>query len=1142
MSKNAIDLKCISKKYSLDVTRRSVTKNLLSCLKGILRKEEVWALNDINFSVKQGETVGIIGENASGKTTILRIISGITTPTKGEVKVGGKVAGILDLGAGFFPELTGAENVYLNASLFGMNKKEIEAVYDDIVKFSGLDRFIDAQVKTYSQGMLLRLGFSVAIHVKPDIFLIDDTMAVGDEEFQRKCYHKIEQLKKTGVTIIIVSHDLESLSRICDRGLLLKSGRLIKDDSMQKIIVRYVEAVGDKQSVACIDKGRLSLIFNNGKIVILWDGRPLTKNFGGYLSLKTTEELIMSWRADWQVYEADSEHFRVEGIVAKINARIIFEVYAEGERRFKWQVTVDMPHAANIKQLVCGLMVSEDYGRFLNEQVIEELRNAYDAPAKWQVLYRTNETNAPLVLLGKDKLPIIAAHFNMTEAKGVRLIQHTDKNLDACVMQIQLDLPKNSLASGDSRVAVFCRANIELLKEDDFRTVLKHEKEKRTLNANGLNIEIKKDRIHIFYKHAELTKNQGFKFGFNRGGYFINIFEGAWEAQRTEIGELMVNSNFENLSVKLRLSLQADPQALNWKMSVEYSNGQGPIGLSANLFLSEKFRKFYDFGQELEFLNFTEHTEQVMLNRPNTDFICLSTDDNDSPAVIFIAQDDSRIELQNTDFYESARVLIARSFQTNSCSGKLILCKTNEEKEDFINAYQGALMADNILSNNKLSMELRRNAIRVCSDGIEITEMEGFKSSIFSEGRWHESVPIIKEFKKNGNEFKICIKRKKPHLNEFWLFKLEEDTIHWTVKLECFDELAGSDYKFGMILKSDFTQWEDSFRCGKFVEYKNTPYTIRGVGLDDILFAVKKEDDYSDVVLFETNDNNIEGIMAQCQKSGHVVESKVQLSSLAEKDLGKMTKIISGNIKFLKRDSWAKHIDKYRLSNFTILPKKDLQLFVAPSQVRLLWRNTKITCDDGLRVAFSNDEGKSESQNNVWQIKKICQNKIDVELYRDVFPVVQKWSFESRDNAIVWEVTFKVEKCFIIKEMLIDVRLIALFNSWFTEKECGKVNFETDIDKGAVFFDHRGSFVGANMDRICYEQPAVIFNLLGDSKDWSLNIFKHYKRKDMVGYGVKRIIRQDGLVLDKGSHDIFSAKIILTADKKEPILPKGIFT
>ncbi|MBU2064212.1 MAG: ABC transporter ATP-binding protein, partial [Candidatus Omnitrophica bacterium] len=828
MSKNAIDLKCISKKYSLDVTRRSVTKNLLSCLKGILRKEEVWALNDINFSVKQGETVGIIGENASGKTTILRIISGITTPTKGEVKVEGKVAGILDLGAGFFPELTGAENVYLNASLFGMNKKEIEAVYDDIVKFSGLDRFINAQVKTYSQGMLLRLGFSVAIHVKPDIFLIDDTMAVGDEEFQRKCYHKIEQLKKTGVTIIIVSHDLESLSRICDRGLLLKSGRLIKDDSMQKIIVRYVEAVGDKQSVACIDKGRLSLIFNNGRIVVLWDGKPVTKNFGGYLSLKTAEELIMSWQADWQVREADSKHFRVEGIVAKIDARIIFEVYAEGERGFKWQVTVDMPHAANIKQLVCGLMINEDYDRFLNEQVIEGLRNAYDAPAKWQVLYRTNETNAPLVLLGKDKLPIIAAHFNITETKGVRLIQHTDKNLDACVMQIQLDLPKNSLASGDSRVAVFCRANIELLKEDDFRTVLKHEKEKRTLSANGLNIEIKKDRIHIFYKHAELTKNQGFKFGLNRGGYFINIFEGAWEAQRTEIGELMVNSNFENLSVKLRLSLQADPQALNWKISVEYSNGQGPIGLSANLFLSEKFRKFYDFGQELEFLNFTEHTEQVMLNRPNTDFICLSTDDNDSPAVIFIAQEDSRIELQNTDFYESARVLIARSFQTNSCSGKLILCKTNEEKEDFINAYQGALMADNILSNNKLSMELRRNAIRVCSDGIEITEMEGFKSSIFSEGRWHESVPIIKEFKKNGNEFKICIKRKKPHLNEFWLFKLEEDTIHWTVKLECFDELAGSDYKFGMILKSDFTQWEDSFRCGKFVEYKNTPYTIRG--------------------------------------------------------------------------------------------------------------------------------------------------------------------------------------------------------------------------------------------------------------------------------------------------------------------------
>ena len=211
----------------------------------------------VSFVIRRGETVGIIGENGSGKSTLLRLINRITFPSQGRVTVKGRVAGLMDLGGGFHPELTGLENIELAASLYGMSAAEVPERVPQIVAFAGLERFIDAPLKTYSQGMLVRLGFSVAVFVQSDIFLIDDSLAVGDEEFQRKCLRQIAALREQGRTIIVVSHDVHSLSRICSRGLLIHGGRLIKDDLFAKVMVRYLESVGERAAVASLDRGLL---------------------------------------------------------------------------------------------------------------------------------------------------------------------------------------------------------------------------------------------------------------------------------------------------------------------------------------------------------------------------------------------------------------------------------------------------------------------------------------------------------------------------------------------------------------------------------------------------------------------------------------------------------------------------------------------------------------------------------------------------------------------------------------------------------------------------------------------------------------------------------------------------------------------
>ena len=189
-----------------------------------VRAEEFWALKDVGFEVREGSTTGLIGPNGSGKSTLLRIIAGILRPTEGRVVTRGRIAALLELGAGFHPELTGRENVYLNASILGLSRKETDAAFDSIVDFAELEDFIDTQVKFYSSGMFVRLGFAVAVHVDPQILLIDEVLAVGDEAFQRKCLAKIQSFQEEGRTIVFVTHAADLVRQICDQAVMLTKG------------------------------------------------------------------------------------------------------------------------------------------------------------------------------------------------------------------------------------------------------------------------------------------------------------------------------------------------------------------------------------------------------------------------------------------------------------------------------------------------------------------------------------------------------------------------------------------------------------------------------------------------------------------------------------------------------------------------------------------------------------------------------------------------------------------------------------------------------------------------------------------------------------------------------------------------------
>ncbi|MCL3862724.1 ABC transporter ATP-binding protein [Actinotalea sp. K2] len=229
MSPSVIEIHDVSKRFVIR-KEKSLKERLVNFGRSNLHKEDFWALRNVDATIESGSTVGLIGANGSGKSTLLKMIGGILQPTSGSVQLRGRLAALLELGAGFHPDLTGRENVYLNASILGLTRRQTDKYFDAIVDFSGIEQFIDTQVKFYSSGMYVRLAFAVAVHVDPDILLVDEVLAVGDEPFQRKCMDRIRGFQQEGRTIVLVTHSLDQVADLCDRAIVLEHGRVLADD------------------------------------------------------------------------------------------------------------------------------------------------------------------------------------------------------------------------------------------------------------------------------------------------------------------------------------------------------------------------------------------------------------------------------------------------------------------------------------------------------------------------------------------------------------------------------------------------------------------------------------------------------------------------------------------------------------------------------------------------------------------------------------------------------------------------------------------------------------------------------------------------------------------------------------------------
>ncbi|MBI5408614.1 MAG: ABC transporter ATP-binding protein [Nitrospirae bacterium] len=301
MNAPAIELNAVSKQYRLGENGyRSLREDIAELFRRRRHEPRLfWALRDVSFAVDRGEAVGIIGPNGAGKSTILKLLSRVTKATSGAVKIEGSVGSLLELSAGFHPELTGRENIYLYGSILGMKKSLIDKKYAEIVEFSGLDQFIDTPVKRYSSGMYARLGFSVSAHLDPDVLLVDEVLSVGDYAFQDKCIQKMKAYRASGKTVIYVSHNLDSVRSLCGRAILLKEGRVGYDGEVEKAICEYYMHSSQGQRARQDQKGAFEildrkLIDSRGRACVIADSGERVRF---ELTMKTQEEINEAYYA-----------------------------------------------------------------------------------------------------------------------------------------------------------------------------------------------------------------------------------------------------------------------------------------------------------------------------------------------------------------------------------------------------------------------------------------------------------------------------------------------------------------------------------------------------------------------------------------------------------------------------------------------------------------------------------------------------------------------------------------------------------------------------------------------------------------------------------------------------------------------------
>ncbi len=544
------------------------------------RTEEVAALREISFGVDQGEAVGIIGANGSGKSTLLKLLAGVTIPTEGRVQIQGRVASLLELGAGFHPLLTGRENIFLNARILGLGRAQVEEVFESIVEFSGIREFLDNPVNTYSSGMFVRLGFAVAVHTNPDVFLVDEVLSVGDEEFQRKCRTRIGELREQGKTIVFVSHDLSIVNTLCNRVILLSKGRMISRGTPRDTIDFYLRQIGRDIGIHTMASGEVEAILCHGRVSVFRGQREVSSARGLTVELQSMGQWHESSTADWVVEERGPDHCKARGRMSRLPVSLLWDLRL-ANNRLVWRIAMDCEHEVELPAFGANMQWPVAFTQWQLGETSGIFPNIVPGDLNWVHVTPTDAKAKETIAIPEDGSPLPAFVSTVeTDSPYVTLAWYNaDYVAGARVLQAQSQMPETvcTFAAGHYELMTI-EIDLGMTKEQARargEAILAQARERaleRVITSGNLQASFDEGKMRLAYDGKDLTAYLHFYASMLIGNLWNDSHNLQWLPHRREGDRLTITGESrrfpfsqhweiepcsEGIAVRIRLEVRA---------------------------------------------------------------------------------------------------------------------------------------------------------------------------------------------------------------------------------------------------------------------------------------------------------------------------------------------------------------------------------------------------------------------------------------------------------------------------------------------------------------------------------------------------------------------------------------------------------
>jgi ABC-type polysaccharide/polyol phosphate transport system ATPase subunit len=534
--------------------------------------EDFWALKGVSFSLNKGEALAIMGENGAGKTTILKLIAGLLMPDRGEVKAEGKVSALLEPGLGFHPELTGKENVYLGASLFGLTKEKTDSLFGQIEDFAEIGKFMDSPLKYYSQGMFVRLAFSLTIHILPDILLIDEILAVGDIGFQKKCINKISELRENGLSLIFVTQDINLAKKLVKRGIFLKGGEIIIDDSIERASFFYLESIEkeekgilEEEAKRQIGLGRLRLLGEEGGLRIFWEEKELTQAKGFYTAICSENKWYHSFDFPTKIekQEKDSLLLSVDYPLLSLKEYLRIKILEENEIDLEIEMELDKEIIflnrdirLETSSLYQSWITSEEEGEF-SQDYINEI-----SPVRLK-----NSKVREIGLKGRSGLPDLTLKISEGQGRQISSLYKKKEKTERIVLQASEMIPKKNQIFYPGR-SIFFKGKIILDRALERKKAITTNFHR--IKNRDLEFVFEEGKGKVFWKNKELTLGLGMYTSFRSSGIWYDSSLAVWKVREKSSTEIEILGDWPYIPVsQIWRVLISDIQKISWKVETE---------------------------------------------------------------------------------------------------------------------------------------------------------------------------------------------------------------------------------------------------------------------------------------------------------------------------------------------------------------------------------------------------------------------------------------------------------------------------------------------------------------------------------------------------------------------------------------------